>query len=79
MSITCNNPHISEQELINSLLVRTNTGVVGLRTRRVSATAANITPLIGCAEFNLGNEMVMRYAIGLSVSGKPAIILIEEA
>ena len=78
MIASCDDITISKQQLINSLLVRTNTGVVGLRVKRVSAAAANIEPVIGCAEFNIGDEVVMRYAVGLSDSGQPALILIEE-
>ena len=79
MAIDCTNLTISDEELINGLLVKTNTGFTGLRTRRVSASAANITPVIGSAEFNFSNGTILRHAIGLSVSGQPAIILIEEA
>jgi hypothetical protein len=79
MAIDCNNPHISQEELVNSLLVRTNLGVTGIRIKRVTAAAANIEPVIGCAEYNLGDEMILRYAIGLSTSGEPALIFIEEA
>lgn len=79
MPVNCDNISISEQELLNSLLVRTNTGAVGLRVRRISAAAGNIEPVIGCAEFLLDNQTVLRHAIGLSVSGEPALILIEES
>ena len=64
---------------MNSLLVKTNTGVTGLRCRRVSATAADITPAIACATVNLSDTDVVRMAIGLSADNKPCIILIEEA
>ena len=79
MAVTCDDITISKQQLINSLLVRkVSTGEVGLRVKRVTAAAANIEPVIGCAEFNIGDEVVMRYAVGLSDSGQPALILIEE-
>lgn len=79
MAIDCTNIAISDEELINSLLVRTNLGVTGIRIKRVSAAAADIEPVVGCAEFNLGQSMILRYAIGLSTSGEPALIFIEEA
>lgn len=79
MAVTCDNPQISGEELLASLLVKTNLGVTGLRVKRVSASAANIEPVIGCAEFNLGMDMILRYAVGLSTAGEPALILIEEA
>jgi hypothetical protein len=76
----CTNIHISEQELKNSLLAKvTATGVIGIRVKRVSAAAAGIEPVIGCATFNLGDEQILRMAVGLSTSGEPALILIEEA
>lgn len=79
MALDCNNPHIGLNELLNSILVKTNTGVYGLRVKRVSAAAANIDPVIACGEVNLPNEQIFRYAIGLSKSGEPALILIEES
>ena len=79
MAIDCTNIAISDDELINSLLVRTNLGVTGIRIKLVSAAAANIEPVVGCAEFNLGGSMILRYAIGLSTAGEPALIFIEEA
>lgn len=78
MPIDCTNPGISLNELMNSLLVKTNTGVKGLRVKMVSASAANIEPVIGCATFNLSDTDVVRHAIGLTTSGKPCLILIEE-
>lgn len=79
--VTCDNPSISEQELLNSLLVRdTDSSAVGLRVKFVSADAADIEPVIGCTTIPLLNsEQILRYAVGLSDSGKPAIIFIEEA
>lgn len=79
MAINCTNIAISDDELINGLLVRTNLGVTGIRIKRVTAAAADIEPVVGCAEFNLGGSMILRYAIGLSTSGEPALIFIEEA
>lgn len=79
MAIDCTNPHISMQELLNSLLVKDDAGNTGLRVKRVSAAARDITQVVGCAEFNLGPEMILRHAIGLTTSGQPALILIEEA
>lgn len=79
MAVTCDNPSISLNELLNSLLVKTNTGVYGIRTKRVSAAAGNIEPVVACGTVSLDNEQIMRWAIGLSTSGEPALILIEEA
>ena len=79
MAIDCTNLAISDEELMNSLLVRTAAGVTGIRSKTVTAAAADIEPVVGCAEFNMGGSMILRHAIGLSVSGQPAIILIEEA
>lgn len=79
MAVTCDNPSISLKELLNSLLVKTNTGVYGLRVKRVSAAAGNIEPVVTCGTVSLDEEQIMRWAIGLSDSGEPALILIEEA
>jgi hypothetical protein len=80
MAVECENIGISAQELKNSLLAKvTATGVIGLRVKRVSAAAAGIEPVIGCAEFNIGDEQLLRMAVGLSTSGEPALILIEES
>lgn len=80
MPVECTNIAISPSELKNSLLVKvTATGVIGFRVKRVSAAAAGIEQVIGCAEFNVDDAQMMRMAIGLSTSGKPALILIEEA
>lgn len=80
MAVTCDDIGISAQAIKNSLLAKvTATGVIGIRVKRVSAAAAGIEPVIGCAEFNVGDEQILRMAIGLSVSGEPALILIEES
>lgn len=79
MPIDCTNPSISLNELMNSLLVKTATGVKGLRVKRVSAAAADITPAIACATVNLSDTDVIRMAIGLSDDNKPCLILIEES
>lgn len=80
MAVTFDDIGISAQALKNSLLAKvTATGVIGLRVKRVSAAAAGIEPVIGCAELNVGDEQILRMAIGLSVSGEPALILIEES
>lgn len=79
MAVDCNDIGISASQIKNSLLVKvTATGVIGFRTKRVSAAAAGIEPVIGCAEFNLGDDQMLRMAVGLSDSGEPAIILVEE-
>ena len=82
MSITCTHPGISSEELVNGLFVKVTTGpdagTEGLRVKRISAAAADIEPVVGCAEFNLAGMEIIRRAIGLSDSGKPALILIEE-
>lgn len=80
MAVDCDDIGISAQAIKNSLLAKvTATGVIGIRVKRVSAAAAGIETVIGCAEFNVGDEQILRMAIGLSVSGEPALILIEES
>ncbi len=80
MAVDCEDVGISAQAIKNSLLAKvTATGVIGIRVKRVSAAAAGIEPVIGCAEFNLADEQILRMAVGLSTSGEPALILIEES
>lgn len=69
----------SEQEVLNALLVKTNTGVNGLRMVRVSAAEANISQYITCSSDLLTPFGVLQVAIGETASGKPAIVFIEEA
>lgn len=78
MAITCDNLTISLKELIQSLLVVTADGTVGIRTVRVSEAAADISPHAACSVPGLSIENVMRYAIGVSPDGEPALVLIEE-
>lgn len=80
--VDCNDIAISAQQIKNSLLVKVTTGpdagAIGFRTKTISAAAADIEPVIACAEFNYGDDQMLRMAVGLSDSGKPALILIEE-
>lgn len=62
-------------EIINALLVQTNTGKVGLRTVVTSATAANVTPLIPCGSPNLDLVDALRRILVESPDG-PAIGLV---
>ena len=78
MAVTCDNISISLEELLNSLLVKDDAGNYGLRTKRVSAAAADIESVRQCDGTNLTAEQIARYIVGVSDDGKPAIILIEE-
>ncbi len=76
----CIEVSIDPQQLKNSLLVkRTSDNVVGFRVKIVDVAASEITPLVGCAEFNLGDGQIVRYGIGLNDNGNAAIILFNEA
>lgn len=83
MAVDCNDIAISAEQIKNSLLVKVasgpNEGAIGFRTKRITVAAAIIEPVVGCAEFNLGDDQMLRMAVGLSDSGEPALILIEEA
>lgn len=83
MAVDCNDPSISASQIKNSLLVKVasgpNAGAIGFRTKTITVDEAIIEPVIGCAEFNLGDDQMLRMAVGLSDSGKPALIFIEEA
>lgn len=75
----CIEVSIDPQQLKNSLLVKqTSDNVVGFRVKIIDAAAEDIPPLIGCAEFNLGDGQMIRYGIGLNGNGNAAIILFNE-
>lgn len=80
MAVDCTDIGISAQQLKNSLLAKvTATGAIGLRVKTISAAAAATEPVVGCAEFNLGDEQILRMAVGLTDAGNlPCLILIEE-
>lgn len=63
------------EEILNALLVQTNTGKVGLRTVVSTATAANVTPLVGCSAANMSLADILRRIIVESPDG-PAIGLV---
>lgn len=76
----CPEVSIDPQQLKNSLLVkRTSDNVVGFRVKIIDVAESAIEPLIGCAEFNLGDGQMVRYGIGLNNNGNAAIILFNEA
>ena len=66
-------------EILNALLVKSNTGKWGFRTVRTSHTAANISPAIACGADLMDIETILRNVVVDSADGKPAIGLIEEA
>lgn len=75
--IACTNPHISLDELVNSLLVQDTSGNVGLRIVRTSEAAANIIDVKACGNPNMSMEDVIRNAIVADSEGKPALMLVE--
>jgi len=66
-------------EMLNALLVVTDTGKVGLRTVTVSAAAEDISQAVTCSESLMDLEQLLRKMIVESPDGKPAIGLIEES
>lgn len=76
----CVEVSIDPQQLKNSLLVkRTSDNLVGFRVKIIDADAEDIPPMIGCAEFNLGDNQLVRYGIALNDNGNAALILFNEA
>ena len=63
------------EEILNALLVTTNTGKIGLRTITSTATAANVTPLFPCGTANLPLVDILRNILVESPDG-PAIGLV---
>ncbi len=68
-----------ELEIISALIVKTNTGKYGLRTVLTSATAGNITPVVGCGGPLLTLLEALQMVIVESASGAPALGLVTEA
>lgn len=69
----------TEEQVANALLVKTAAGVIGIRATRVSAAAADISQYITCSMALKTPFGVLQLAIGESASGKPSLILVEEA
>lgn len=71
---------IAPKVILNSILAKvTATGAIGLRSKTITAADADTEPVIGCAEFNLGEDQIIRLAVGLTDGqGLPCLIFIEE-
>lgn len=76
--VSCANNFATEEEIMNALHVKTNTGVVGIRAMIVNASAANIIPMVNCDGILLDKLQIWRNSIGLTVDGKPAVVFIVE-
>lgn len=66
-------------EILNALSVVTSTGIKGIRTVTVSASAANISARALCSSANVDFRQWLLENIGETASGKPAIVLVTEA
>lgn len=76
--ISCVNPNISLNELLNSVRVKKiSTGEQGLRAVFLTADEADILG-IECGLVPLGDTDVLRGAFGLTATGKTAIVFITE-
>lgn len=77
--ITCDNPGVSWLELLNSYLVKTG-GQTGLLVKVVSADAEDIEPYHDCngSPTVLDLSQITRVTTGLTDSGKPCLVLIQE-
>lgn len=76
--VKCENPSISWQELLNSLLVKDSvTGVVGLRTYQVNIPNARLSLVQDCGIPAYNLEEVLRQSIVLDAFNKPALALIK--
>jgi len=77
--IGCTNPTISDEELLNSLLVVTAAGVTGIRIVPISAAAADISLAVNCEGPLKSLSQILRESIGLTASGEPGLVLIQES
>ena len=66
-------------EIINALIVKTNTDKYGIRTVITSAAAGNISPVVECSGPLMDWLQALQMVIVESASGKPALGLITEA
>lgn len=65
------------EEMLTAITVRTNTGQVGIRTRSVTATNANITPFATCNVPGPRNVVeLLRNMIREDACGKAALTLV---
>ena len=73
-------PNLSIEEIRANLLVKTASGVRGTRMVRVSADAADITPVMACGgDGKMDEAKFMNHTIGVTASGKMAVVFIEES
>lgn len=77
--VSTNEVSIDPQQLKNSLLVRrTSDKLTGFRVKIIDADAADIPPLIGCAEFSLDDDQMVRFGVALNDNGNACLILFNE-
>lgn len=75
-ALTCVNPNISLDELLNSIRVKdTGSGHTGLLTTIVNADTGNIVKL-GCGEPPLSAVQILRMAFGIDNDGDTTLVLI---
>lgn len=76
--VGCDNPSISWQELLNSILVKDSaTGVVGIRTYQVNVADTNLSLVQDCGIPALNLEEVLRNSIVIDAFGEPSLALIK--
>lgn len=76
--LSCVDPNISLDQLLNSILVKLDDGTTGLRYIEVDAAAATINEHPECGAPGLAPEQIFRRAFGLTATGKTALVLIRE-
>ena len=73
--IECTNPHITEDELFNSILAVDNEGNVGIRTIIVDKDPALLDGYPTCGNPNLSRLEILRATVGADAEGKAALVL----
>lgn len=79
MALNCDNIAVGFLELLNSYLATTG-GEVGIRVKIITADAEDISDYIACdpGTTNLSENLIARVTTGLTDSGKPCLVLIQE-
>lgn len=76
--VGCDNPSISWQELLNSILIKDATNnVTGIRVYNHAFNPAQVELVQNCGIPALNLEEVLRNSIVLDADGQPALCLME--
>lgn len=78
--VSCTNPHISEGELMNSLIAKDAEGTVGIRTKIIDIAAEDLEDYLSCGNPPIKSMLdFMKATIGLDSEGKACLVLFNVA